>query len=72
MGQAVSLKHLAALARIQPQGSPCGICNGKNGIATGFTLSTPWVSYKYYSLDASYSIIYQRRYVILKTDNIFK
>lgn len=53
MCQAVSLKFLTALARIQPQGSPCEICDGKSGIATGFTLSTPRVSYQYYSLDAS-------------------
>ena len=59
MGQALGLKPLIAQARIQPQGSQCEICDWKNGIATGFTLNTPRVSYHYYFLDASYSIIYQ-------------
>ena len=52
MAQAVSRRPLTAEARVRSRVRPCGICGGKIGTVTGFSLSPSVFRCQFYSTGA--------------------
>ena len=53
--QAVSRQCLTEDVSVQSVASPCEICGGQSGIATGFSPSAPVFSCQYHAINAPYS-----------------
>jgi hypothetical protein len=71
IAQAVNPRILTAETRVKSKASLYGICDGKTGTRTGFSLSISAFFSQCYFISAPYSFSCQR-YIILPIDNVDK